>query len=235
MTDIVALAQKVLIGEKTGIDLATMVQNNELSKADRRKISKYIKIHSNEDPSKLSDRQKLRLAVKEKKKQPRLSADERRKKYLDAMRDKQAAKSMICLACRRRGHLLKDCPNEKVDFHGPLLTKGADICFNCGSKDHTLKDCKKHRDPGGALKFATCFVCKLMGHISKDCPSNPNGLYPNGGCCHICLLKTHLVKDCPQKREELKAMDNDQMVVKARKGDDSDKYIRDDELDFDEY
>lgn len=31
-----------------------------------------------------------------------------------------------------------------------------------------------------------CFVCKKSGHISRDCPDNPKGLYAYGGGCYIC-------------------------------------------------
>lgn len=37
----------------------------------------------------------------------------------------------------------------------------------------------------------------LQGHIARQCPDNPKGLYPNGGCCKLCGDVTHLRKDCP--------------------------------------
>ena len=76
------------------------------------------------------------------------------------------------------------------------------ICYNCGSADHPLRECSKPRNKDGSLPYASCFICKGSGHISRDCPENPNGLYPKGGCCHICLQKTHLVRDCPERTEE---------------------------------
>jgi hypothetical protein len=79
---------------------------------------------------------------------------------------------------------------------------GGSICFNCGSSDHALRACPVPRSEKGVLKYASCFVCKAMGHISRDCPRNLNGLYPQGGCCHICRQTTHLVRDCPQRTEE---------------------------------
>ena len=30
----------------------------------------------------------------------------------------------------------------------------------------------------GGTKFASCFVCKQQGHLSKDCPENKHGIYP---------------------------------------------------------
>ena len=44
--------------------------------------------------------------------------------------------------------------------------------------------------------FAICFVCNKTGHLSSQCPKNPNGLYPHGGGCRFCGDKYHFVKDC---------------------------------------
>lgn len=54
----------------------------------------------------------------------------------------------------------------------------------------------------GAYPYATCFVCKKIGHISKDCPDNDHGLYPNGGCCLDCGSVRHFRKDCPGKQRK---------------------------------
>ncbi|KAG5375168.1 hypothetical protein IGI04_039764 [Brassica rapa subsp. trilocularis] len=51
----------------------------------------------------------------------------------------------------------------------------------------------------GGTKFASCFICKEHGHISKNCPQNKHGVYPMGGCCKVCGSVAHLVKDCPDK------------------------------------
>ncbi|CAF2323460.1 unnamed protein product [Brassica napus] len=48
-------------------------------------------------------------------------------------------------------------------------------------------------------KFASCFICKEHGNISKNCPQNKHGVYPMGGCCKVCGSVAHLVKDCPDK------------------------------------
>jgi hypothetical protein len=187
-------------GVISGKELATMMERGEITKSQRRKIVR-LSSHLKE----LSERQKLRVEAKEKKMLPKLTRDDRRNKYAKALteleieREKEAAKFMTCLGCRKRGHLLKDCPRV-------LARKDADAtvnrCFNCGDTEHTLKDCPQPRNPDKSLPFSTCFICKQVGHISRDCPENPNGLYPKGGCCHICMQKTHLAKDCPERTEE---------------------------------
>ena len=32
----------------------------------------------------------------------------------------------------------------------------------------------------GQFPFAKCFICGQVGHLSRSCPDNPRGLYPNG-------------------------------------------------------
>jgi hypothetical protein len=189
------LGRRYSAGEIDGNSLADMVQNGEITKSQRRKIVKLKKQKEKETTTELTERQKLRLAVKEKKTRPKLTKDERKKKFqaetLDQDREEAKSKFAVCLGCRKRGHLLKNCPEEKKDVG---------ICFNCGSSGHPLRLCPKPRGP--VLKFAKCFICGNSGHISRECPENANGLYPRGGCCHICLQKTHLVKDCPHRTEE---------------------------------
>lgn len=178
-------------GEIDGYKLSELESNGEITKTQRRKI---IKLSSKEEKT-LSERQKLRLEVKEKKSRPKLTKEERKKKFqsaaLDEEREDNKSKFIFCLGCRKKGHLLKNCPEAKKDVG---------ICFNCGSSGHALRACPKPRGP--TLKYAKCFVCGGAGHISRECPENANGLYPRGGCCHICLQKTHLVKDCPERTEE---------------------------------
>lgn len=199
MADITTLAANLKNGTITGHDLSTMVTNNEITKGERRKI---VKLSTNTKAEvELSERQKLRLAVKEKKAMPKLTKDDRKRKFqkdFEEERDKEAANFTVCLGCRKRGHFLKDCPKAVVT----CVSSEKEVCFNCGSNEHTLKNCTVPREYGSRLKFATCFICKQVGHISRDCTENANGLYVNGGCCHICLQKTHLVKDCPQRTEE---------------------------------
>jgi hypothetical protein len=189
-------------GVINGNDLKGKVERNELSKGDRRKIMKLSQqLTAREN---LSARQQLRLQVKEKKKLPKLTKDDRRLKFqkdLEREREAEQANFTICLGCRKRGHFVKDCPKRQLaEVQHDICCQ---ICFNCGGYDHTLKNCPAPRDRAGNLPFAKCFICKQPGHISRDCPENANGLYPNGGCCHICFQKSHLAKDCPDKKLEL--------------------------------
>lgn len=196
--DIERYVAQLVAGEIDGHDLARMVHEGILSKSDRRKITKKQSKVKGEKPTELTERQKLRQEIKAKKSLPKLSTEERRKKYvgdIDATREKEREQFVVCLGCRKRGHSLKNCPNAAEK----------NICFNCNSTDHILRNCPEARDPTGYLPFATCFVCKKQGHLSKDCDENPNGLYPNGGCCSVCFQKTHLVRDCPERTEEEKA------------------------------
>ena len=171
----------------------------------------------------LSGRQLLRLATKEKKMQPKLSKEVRRQKYveekLENERDLQKAKHLVCLGCREQGHMLKYCPRENL--------QSKVICFNCGSNDHPLRSCTHERKGNGELPFASCFVCNGKGHISKDCPQNKHGLYPQGGCCHICLAKSHLVKDCPQREQEPEKKSSFDEIVLTTVG----SYVGGDDLD----
>ncbi|CAH0725579.1 unnamed protein product, partial [Brenthis ino] len=102
-------------------------------------------------------------------------------------------KREVCYNCRKGGHNLSDCPDLKSNLPGVDAADG--LCFKCGSTEHRQFKCKVQRDK--EFRFATCFICKESGHIARQCPDNPKGLYPNGGCCKLCGDVTHLRKDCP--------------------------------------
>lgn len=38
----------------------------------------------------------------------------------------------------------------------------------------------------GGTKFASCFICKEQGHLSKNCPQNAHGIYPKVHCFVYC-------------------------------------------------
>ncbi|CAH2093116.1 unnamed protein product [Euphydryas editha] len=107
----------------------------------------------------------------------------------------------VCYNCRKGGHNLSDCPDLKSNI--PNVDSAEGVCFKCGSTEHRQFECKVQNDK--EFRFATCFICKESGHIARQCPDNPKGLYPNGGCCKLCGDVTHLRKDCPtvkDKKEE---------------------------------
>lgn len=87
----------------------------------------------------------------------------------------------------------------RVDVHAHirLPTKRS---HRCGSDRHTLSRCRKPENKANPLPFAQCFVCSQKGHLAGSCPSNMNGLYPNGGGCKLCDQNDHLAKDCPTRR-----------------------------------
>ena len=70
--------------------------------------------------------------------------------------------TVVCLACRRRGHRLADCPDRAAGALRPAAAPGgagagAALCYRCGEAHH-LRDCPAP-SRGGALPFAHCFVC----------------------------------------------------------------------------
>lgn len=122
-------------------------------------------------------------------------------------------KNKLCFHCRNSGHVLSECPQLKNEPTEGTERMETGICFKCGSTEHQHLQCHIR---GDVYKHAVCFICKQEGHISKQCPDNPRGLYPEGGGCNICGDITHFKKDCKKfskkKKEEfevtVKTLDN---------------------------
>ena len=110
-----------------------------------------------------------------------------------------------CLNCKKRGHLVEDCPFKDANNEDNTENNNTEIkCYNCGSKEHTLYKCDKPIDYNN-LPYALCFKCKKRGHISANCPENENGIYVHGGSCFVCGAKDHLAKNCPEKQAKEEA------------------------------
>jgi len=155
-------------------------------------------------------------------KRPKITKEERKKKYTDiAVKRRQRQNGirggaggnknkLVCYNCRQSGHTAAECPSlgssntntNNYDDHSLSLTTGI-LCYKCGSTEHALHHCpKRNRGDRNDLPYATCFVCKEKGHLASSCPKNKNGIYVNGGCCKTCGSLQHIAKFCPEKKEK---------------------------------
>ena len=129
-------------------------------------------------------------------------------------------RKLVCLGCRKRGHLLKDCPDQA----GALGDKGgAFCCYNCGSNAHSIHACTEEQI-GSGFTYASCFVCNGKGHLSRDCPKNAaHGLYPRGGGCKRCGSTAHFVKDCTAGQQQQQAASSSSSSWASKRRDDADE------------
>mmetsp|Transcript_17155 Transcript_17155/g.39622 ORF Transcript_17155/g.39622 Transcript_17155/m.39622 type:complete len:239 (+) Transcript_17155:125-841(+) len=156
---------------------------------------------------------------------PKMTKEERRKKYTDIARKRRqkqngirrgdSTKSFVCYNCRLPGHNAAECPSlngaGKENQEGictPVSKDGTTssiICYKCGSTEHALRNCpKRHRGDRSDLPFATCFICSKRGHLASACPQNKTGIYVNGGSCRNCGSQQHLASDCPERKKKSK-------------------------------
>jgi zinc finger CCHC domain-containing protein 9 len=113
--------------------------------------------------------------------------------------DRSKRSQIICLSCRKTGHKMSACPQQRGN------QSGSRICYKCGANDHSIWHCPS-RSQGETgeeeLPFAKCFVCGESGHLSGGCSKNEHGKYPKGGACKVCGDKRHFGKDCPLKKRD---------------------------------
>jgi len=142
-------------------------------------------------------------------KRPKMTKEERRKKYTDIARKRRQKPNgrynkTVCYNCRKPGHIASECTslgNSTTNINANHSSSTGILCYKCGSTEHSFHNCSK-RNKGGRdnLPYAQCFICKERGHLASSCPQNKSGIYVNGGCCRTCGSKQHLVKDCPEKK-----------------------------------
>ncbi|KAJ3136982.1 Zinc finger CCHC domain-containing protein 9 [Physocladia obscura] len=151
-----------------------------------------------------------------------LSRKEREVLKRRSRREKIKEKMMTCFLCRQPGHSIKFCPRspdsaKPISHSDKSAAKSNDgddidlnaiaaemektpmegICYKCGSTEHKSSQCKKKLNSVDNLyPFASCFVCKGIGHLASMCPQNERGMYPNGGSCKFCGSVKHLASQC---------------------------------------
>lgn len=109
-------------------------------------------------------------------------------------------KALNCLKCRKPGHKMRDCPENKAT---------PEYCYNCGEVDHSTKQCPM---PFTNYAHALCFLCDTKGHLASACPKNDRGVYPNGGSCHYCGSIKHLARNC---RPTQSAFNGNEVIITA--------------------
>ena len=154
-------------------------------------IKMILKLKKNKTEGKLfpSAKEKLQKAKSDKMRQMAKKLIKKQEMLAEKKREKNKARRQNCLFCKKYGHSIKEC-REKIDAG---IVSG--ICYKCGKIDHALNDCPSYNKIKGT-PFASCFICKGKGHLSKDCKDNTNGIFYKGGGCHFCGSKMHKIMDC---------------------------------------
>lgn len=143
---------------------------------------------------------------------------EKRRENRRIKRIRRKESNKVCFHCRMPGHGMADCPVAKNDSEHVF-----NMCFKCGSTEHKSGVCTAKLTEGQEFAYAKCFVCGQLGHLSKSCPDNPRGLYPDGGSCALCGSVEHYRKHCPERKVK-------QKVTVYRIGKMSNRHSVDDEM-----
>jgi zinc finger CCHC domain-containing protein 9 len=147
--------------------------------------------------------------IKSDKQKKKITKDERRAKYTQIAHDRRDKKlkrernrNITCFKCRQPGHTAIECSGGG----------NKECCYKCGEMTHSLKECNKFNPKiplqEQDLPYATCFVCKNIGHLASQCTMNEKGIYVNGGCCHKCGSHLHRSTACPTMMKEKAKIDD---------------------------
>jgi len=135
-------------------------------------------------------------------KRPKITKEERRKKYTDIARSRRQRQNglrggtgggnnknkLVCYNCRQSGHTAAECPslgnsnsntnkntNNYAD-HSTSSVAGGILCYKCGSTEHALHHCPKRNSNRG----------------NSDRHDLPYAI------CFVCQKKGHLASSCPK-------------------------------------
>lgn len=157
-------------------------------------MTRYTKFKKSFNPSAVSTGGQQPAGVQKHSTKPFNKSFERGAGYAEV------SKALNCLKCRRPGHKMRDCPENKST---------PEYCYNCGESEHSTKQCPM---PFTNYSHALCFLCDTKGHLASACPKNDRGVYPNGGSCHYCGSIKHLARNC---RPAQSATNGNEVIISA--------------------
>jgi zinc finger CCHC domain-containing protein 9 len=156
--------------------------NHKFKSNDDFALRKYYKLLDREIVDELVDlKNKRKISNREmfEKLEREVRSNKRRER-----RQVERENKRVCYKCRKPGHSVNECPQIDNDTE-----QGTGICYKCGSTEHSVYNCKVKVEPG-KYPYAKCFICNEIGHITKQCPDNPRGLYPNGNYYNLMFNAT---------------------------------------------
>ena len=122
----------------------------------------------------------------------------------------QRRTEIMCFRCGSLAHSLSMCPVPakfqslaEVSAKATLSDEATDSNKTTRRLDSDEVNLLSEERRVEILPFATCFICQGVGHLSRHCKDNKNGVYPKGGGCRFCGSKWHYLKDCPEKLKSL--------------------------------